>query len=250
MQLLLFGFAVQPRPLAAVALGRLEYCAPLLLGVDCALHACHGVFLFSFGSKGQVRAADAQPFSSLLTRLLSLADTSVRPSRRRVRVLDLCSSRWRRSAFCAHDLAGSGAAEPLAKRRCGSSPWACVPQFCACGQCLGGSRFGLGGWRPRGPARRASVRRLGASLRAAVRCQHHRHVAAVLLGGRLDEAVVGDVGAQPLQQPVAQFGPRLLASAEHDRHLDLRPRFAGSGRRDPSWSRSRGGRSWGAASVP
>ena len=69
------------------------------------------------------------------------------------------------------------------------------------------------------------MRRLGTSLRAAVRCQHHRHVAAVLLGGRLDEAVIGDIGAQALQQSVAQFGPGLLTSAEHDRDLDLRPRF-------------------------
>jgi hypothetical protein len=52
-----------------------------------------------------------------------------------------------------------------------------------------------------------------------------RHVAPVLLGGSLDEAVVGDVGAQPLQQSVAEFGSRLLAAAEHDRDLDLRSGF-------------------------
>ena len=50
MQLLLFGLAVQPRPLTAIALRCLEYCAPLLLGVDCALHACHGSVPISFGS--------------------------------------------------------------------------------------------------------------------------------------------------------------------------------------------------------
>ncbi|CPW36438.1 Uncharacterised protein [Mycobacteroides abscessus] len=54
-----------------------------------------------------------------------------------------------------------------------------------------------------------------------MRRQHHRHVAAVLLRGCLHEAVVGDVRAEPLQQPVAQFGPGLLASAEHDRDLDF-----------------------------
>ena len=49
VELLLLGFAVKPGPLTAVALGRLEEGPPLLLGVDCALHAGHGVFLFSFG---------------------------------------------------------------------------------------------------------------------------------------------------------------------------------------------------------
>src|SRR5690348_2091726 len=39
-----------------------------------------------------------QPFSRLLTRLVSLADTVVRPSRRRVRLVGLCSSRCRRLA--------------------------------------------------------------------------------------------------------------------------------------------------------
>ena len=69
------------------------------------------------------------------------------------------------------------------------------------------------------------MRRLGASLRAAVRCQHHRHVPAVLLGGRLDVAVVGHIGAERLQQPVPELGPRLFAAAEHDGDLDLGPRF-------------------------
>src|SRR5581483_11727854 len=40
----------------------------------------------------------SQPFSRLLTRLVSLADTVVRPSRRRVRLVGLCSSRCRRLA--------------------------------------------------------------------------------------------------------------------------------------------------------
>src|SRR3954451_25028333 len=42
MQLLLFGLAVEPGPLSAVALRGLEDGTPLLLGVECALHACHG----------------------------------------------------------------------------------------------------------------------------------------------------------------------------------------------------------------
>src|SRR5271163_2677087 len=40
-----------------------------------------------------------QPFSSELTRLVSLAETVVRPSSRRVRLLALCSRRCRRLAF-------------------------------------------------------------------------------------------------------------------------------------------------------
>src|ERR1700751_2556345 len=67
--------------------------------------------------------------------------------------------------------------------------------------------------------------RPGASLRAPVRCQHHRHVAAVLLGGRFDESVVGDVRPQSLEQSVAQLGPRLLTSAKHDGDLYLRSRL-------------------------
>src|SRR5262249_15248229 len=69
------------------------------------------------------------------------------------------------------------------------------------------------------------LRRTRASLRTAVGRQHHRHVAAILFGGRLDEAVFGDVGAQPLQEPVAQLWAGLLAATEHDRDLDLGPCF-------------------------
>ncbi|CFE47876.1 Uncharacterised protein [Mycobacterium tuberculosis] len=64
-----------------------------------------------------------------------------------------------------------------------------------------------------------------AGLRTAVRCQHHRHVASVLLGGRLDESVIGDVRTQPLQQSIAQLRPRLLTSTEHNGDLDLRSRL-------------------------
>src|ERR1700744_6058811 len=51
------------------------------------------------GSGCSGACAAGQPFSSFLTRLVSLADTVVRPSRRRVRLVGLCSSRWRRPAF-------------------------------------------------------------------------------------------------------------------------------------------------------
>src|ERR1700679_3547870 len=103
MQLLLFGFAVETGPLAAIAFGSLQDGAALLVGVDCPLHACHGVFLSSCGRSscsGAVLVTVAgQPFSIFLTRLVSLADTTGRPSSRRVRLVGLCSSRWRRPAF-------------------------------------------------------------------------------------------------------------------------------------------------------
>jgi len=54
-----------------------------------------------------------------------------------------------------------------------------------------------------------------------VRADHHDHVPAILLGLRLDETKFLHVSSEPLQQLVAEFGPRLLATAEHDRHLDL-----------------------------
>ena len=60
----------------------------------------------------------------------------------------------------------------------------------------------------------------GAAL-LLVRGQDHDHVAAVLLGRALDDTQLGDVRREPLQQPEAQLGPGLLASAEHDRDLDL-----------------------------
>src|SRR4051794_10172836 len=54
-----------------------------------------------------------------------------------------------------------------------------------------------------------------------VRPGHHDHVPAVLLGVRLDEAEVGHVLRQPLQQPETELGPVLLTTTEHDRDLHL-----------------------------
>src|SRR5579872_2491588 len=54
-----------------------------------------------------------------------------------------------------------------------------------------------------------------------VRSDHHDHVPPVLLGQGLDEAEFLDVRRQALKQAAAEFWPRLLAPAEHDRHLDL-----------------------------
>src|ERR1700722_14186331 len=107
------------------------------------------------------------------------------------------------------------------------------------GACLGLRRSVLGrlarlsGGRRRGAAhpprplgRRSLVRYraicLGLAL-PAVRSDHHDHVPAVLLGLSLDEAQFLDVTGEALQQPEPEFGPGLLTSPEHDRHLDLVP---------------------------
>jgi hypothetical protein len=50
---------------------------------------------------------------------------------------------------------------------------------------------------------------------------NHDHVTAVELRLGLNEAKLFDVDRQLLQQPGAEFRPRLLAPPEHDRHLDL-----------------------------
>src|SRR5271156_6546907 len=133
MQLLLFGFAVEAGTLGAVAFRGLQYGAALLVGVDCPLYACHGVFLSSCGRSGcsgdGALTGAGQPFSSFLTRLVSLADTVVRPSSRRVRVLGLCSSRWRRLAFWRTILP-----VPVRRNRFDAPLWVLVlgmcPQFC------------------------------------------------------------------------------------------------------------------------
>ena len=80
-----------------------------------------------------------------------------------------------------------------------------------------GALRGRLGWRA---ARGTALLGLGLGLLLG-RADHHDHVAAVLLRARLDEAELVDVLGQALQQPEAQLGPRLLATAEHDRHLDL-----------------------------
>src|SRR3954470_9836161 len=54
---LLLRLAVEPGPLAAVAAGPLQGGAPLLLGVDRALHACHGGVLTSDRLRGSTRCA-------------------------------------------------------------------------------------------------------------------------------------------------------------------------------------------------
>src|SRR6204780_2122009 len=127
------------------------------------------------------------------------------------------------AGFLTHDLPGTGAPESLRRAAVGlglghlfrsSVPSVSVRRW-----------FGIAGGCGLGRGTTGVLGRTSARLCPAVRCQHHRHVASVLLGRRLDESVVGDVAAQALQQPVAQLGSRLLTSAEHDGHLDFRSRF-------------------------
>ncbi len=49
----------------------------------------------------------------------------------------------------------------------------------------------------------------------------HCHVAAVLLGFRLNNAVFRDVISEAVQQPEAKLRAGLLAATEHDGYLDL-----------------------------
>src|SRR5690554_1975174 len=104
---------------------------------------------------------------------------------------------------------------------------------------LGRRRRGLGRGRCSGRCRRSLLAllvtaRAGGSLalprllRGATRLgllahgtEHHRHVAPVLLGHRLDEAELGDVVGETLQETHTHLGARLLATAEHDHDLDL-----------------------------
>ncbi len=73
-----------------------------------------------------------------------------------------------------------------------------------------------------GRPRRFCCTRLGHRLGLLlVRPQHHDHVAAVLLGCELNEAVLGNVFCESLQQPESQFRTRLLSPTEHDRDLHL-----------------------------
>src|SRR5690625_3424848 len=125
-----------------------------------------------------------------------------------------------------HDLSGAGATEPLCSAAVG------LRLGHVSSVLVSGSVVGFGLARRGVPGRCGGDRacagllgRLGAGLRAAVRGPHHRHVAAVLLGGARADPVLGDAGAQSLQQSVTQLRPRLLTAAEHDRHLDLGPGF-------------------------
>ena len=53
------------------------------------------------------------------------------------------------------------------------------------------------------------------------RAEHHRHVAAVLERALLDDAELGELLGEPVEDRDAALGVGHLAAAEHDRDLDL-----------------------------
>src|SRR5215203_6913179 len=85
---LLLGLAVEPRALPPIAGGLLQDIPALLVCVDRALDACHVLLLVSEADCGQARLP-----SSRRALLASPGASTASPSRRRVRVLGLCSFR-------------------------------------------------------------------------------------------------------------------------------------------------------------
>ena len=61
-----------------------------------------------------------------------------------------------------------------------------------------------------------------ADTRLAQGIQHHRHVATVLAGSRLDRGVLGHLLRDLLEDLAPDLGVSHLAAPEHDRELDLR----------------------------
>ena len=65
---------------------------------------------------------------------------------------------------------------------------------------------------------------LGLGLLGSARrpgAEHHRHVAAVLLGPLLDDGELAELLREAVEDDLAALGVRDLAAAEHDRDLDL-----------------------------
>src|SRR4051794_39995285 len=117
------------------------------------------------------------------TRFLSPPTTSASRPSRRVRLEGLCSSRWSRYACRRMTLP-----EPVILKRLAAPR--CVFIF--------GIEF---------PVSRSDVRGLGGrfGLRLTNRIEHHHHVAAVLLGSRLDDRNLGDALGNLLENPPAEF---------------------------------------------
>src|ERR1700741_2273733 len=129
MQLLLFGFAIEPGPLAAIAFRGLQDAAPLLVGVDRPLYACHGCSY----SRSDVNGSGTAP-GSVPGPLGSAVEQRVAPlgvvgCNRRAAVQPpgsfgrLVLEQVPTIGFLAHDLCGSGAAEPLGRTAVGLGLW-------------------------------------------------------------------------------------------------------------------------------
>src|SRR6476646_7729963 len=119
MQLLLFGFAIQARPLTAVTLRCLEYCAALLLRVYCALHACHESLPISLGSCTGSSSAVQQLLDAGLVVGRHLGAT-IEPTGALGRLM---LEQVPTVGLLAHDLAGPGQPEPLGSAAMGLRLW-------------------------------------------------------------------------------------------------------------------------------
>src|SRR6266511_1503091 len=166
--------------------------------------------------------------SSFLIRLTSALATSTRPVIRRVTCEDLPSSRCRLPACAATILP-----PPVSRARLPMPVWLFIFGISRCFSVLGPV-----GWPPSGRPRPGgcwSLRRVGAvgllprggagrgrgRLGGPVRSDHHDHVTAVLLRRGFHKTQLRNLFGEPAQEPEPQLRTALLATAEHDRHLDL-----------------------------
>src|SRR5262249_48025457 len=105
------GFPVQPGALAAIAFRGLQDGSALLVGVDCALDACHDVRSYSRSGKGTEGGASA---------VQQLLDATSVLGRHRGAAIETTGAGCRleleivsAERLLAHDLSGAGAPEPL-----------------------------------------------------------------------------------------------------------------------------------------
>ena len=157
----------------------------------------------------------------------SFSETTVVPSRRRFAVRRLVLQEVALVGLLAHDLAAAGHLESL-RGALGSLPLAWVLLFIQPGLGLESSAprcDGTGKWSVFGgysdsaglgsafAPRPESLCSLGAGLGSLLQGQDHRHVARPPFAEVSTKLPLGDIGAESLQQPVTEFGTRLLASA-------------------------------------
>ena len=138
-----------------------------------------------------------------------------------MRLVGLCSSRWSRNACLRRILPVPVTRNRLAAPRCVFILGMVVS--------LGEGRVATGRSAQAVRAQALGLgRRLlclglgGADTRLAQGVQHHRHVATVLAGRRLDRGVLGHLLRDPLEDLAPDLRVRHLAAPEHDRELDLR----------------------------